>query len=71
MRRMDVLQGRQTVPWRASWVPAVVRVMSVASFVPTVRAQDNIGGHVGFVLPLGTHVGGQTTSLADNFSSAA
>jgi hypothetical protein len=43
-------------------------VLSLASFLPRAQAQDNIGGHVGFVLPLVTHAGGQTTSLADSFS---
>jgi hypothetical protein len=32
------------------------------------RAQDTLGGHIGFVLPLVTHSGGQTTNLSDNFS---
>jgi len=27
-----------------------------------------MGGHIGFVLPLVTHAGGQTTNIADNFS---
>ena len=31
------------------------------------EAQDTLGGHIGFVLPLVTHAGGQTTNLADNF----
>jgi len=31
-------------------------------------AQDSVGGHVGFVLPIVTHAGGQTTTLGDNFS---
>ncbi len=66
--RIDVLDRKQTVPCRASWIPAVVLIMFAASVVPTVRAQDNIGGHVGFVLPLVTHAGGKTTNLADNFA---
>jgi hypothetical protein len=31
-------------------------------------AQDSIGGHIGFVLPLVTQSGGQTTTLSDSFS---
>src|SRR6516164_3645031 len=31
------------------------------------EAEDTLGGHIGFVLPLVTHAGGQTTNLADNF----
>ncbi len=36
--------------------------------VPAARAEDKIGGHIGFVLPLVTRAGGNTTGLADNFS---
>src|SRR5262249_20390922 len=35
---------------------------------PAAQAQDGLGGHIGFVLPLVTHAGGQTTNLGDNFS---
>ena len=31
-------------------------------------AQDTLGGHVGFVLPLATRAGGRTTTVADNLS---
>jgi hypothetical protein len=31
-------------------------------------AQTNLGGHIGVVLPLVTHAGGNTTNIADNFS---
>lgn len=30
-------------------------------------AAQTLGGHIGFVLPLVTHAGGETTSLGDNF----
>jgi len=43
-------------------------VITLAGTVRVASAQDNIGGHIGFVLPLVTHAGGNTTSLADNFS---
>jgi hypothetical protein len=38
-----------------------------ASSAPQAQAQKGptLGGHIGFVLPLVTHSGGQTTSLAD------
>lgn len=31
------------------------------------ETQDRLGGHIGFVLPLVTHAGGQTTTLDENF----
>ena len=33
----------------------------------TGEAEDTLGGHIGFVLPLVTHADGQTIDLADNF----
>jgi len=45
-----------------------VAMMGVLSGIPAAEAQTTIGGHVGFVLPLVTHAGGQTTNIADNFS---
>jgi len=36
--------------------------------VPVAHAQANLGGHIGFVLPLVTHAGGQTTNISDHFS---
>lgn len=46
----------------------VVVVFSLAAVSLTTKAQTTVGGHIGFVLPLVTSAGGQTTSLADNFS---
>jgi hypothetical protein len=34
----------------------------------TAEVQTTVGGHVGFVLPLVTHAGGETTNIVDNFS---
>ena len=51
---------------RALCVVAII-LLSVAAAVPA-SAQDSVGGHVGFVLPLVTHAGGQTTSISDSFS---
>ena len=31
-------------------------------------AQDRLGGHIGAVFPLVTHVGGETTTIADDFT---
>lgn len=42
--------------------------LALLCLVSPLRAQDNLGGHVGFVLPLVTHAGGNTTSIGDNFS---
>jgi hypothetical protein len=36
--------------------------------VPVAHAQANLGGHIGFVLPLVTHAAGQTTNISDHFS---
>ena len=46
----------------------VVAGLWVVSQVPAAEAQTTVGGHIGFVLPLVTHAGGNTTNLADNFS---
>lgn len=42
-------------------------LLAVAGAVPA-SAQDSVGGHVGVVLPLVTHAGGQTTNIGDSFS---
>lgn len=46
---------------------AVAIILLSLAAVPA-SAQDSVGGHVGFVLPLVTHAGGETTSISDNFS---
>ncbi|HYY72499.1 MAG TPA: hypothetical protein VE778_02790 [Candidatus Bathyarchaeia archaeon] len=51
---------------RVLWV--ALAVAFCASAVPAACAQDNVGGHIGFVIPWVTRAGGQTTSIADNFS---
>lgn len=45
-----------------------VIALAVLSLPCPLQAQDNIGGHVGFVIPWVTHGGGNTTTIADNFS---
>lgn len=52
---------------RVVW-PVCVLTLMAACVVPSVNAQVSIGGHVGAVLPLVTHAGGNTTTLSDNFS---
>src|SRR6202011_4038455 len=66
---------------RASIVLAVLAT-TLAGRAPLAQAQESsapqaqpqaqngptLGGHIGFVLPLVTHSGGQTTNLADQFS---
>jgi hypothetical protein len=64
--RAKTSPGTQTFPSKALWF--AVALLTLASAVPGARAQGNIGGHIGFVLPLVTHAGRNTTSLADNFS---
>ena len=58
---------------RALRVAAMVSVMMctlrIAEAQPGGSEQggDRLGGHIGFVLPLVTHAGGQTTTLDENF----
>ncbi len=66
--KIERLRGSKKASRRVLGVAAVVLVMSLVGVVPAATAQDNLGGHVGFVLPLVTHAGGQTSSLEDNFS---
>ena len=47
---------------------AALLMLSWTASTPIAQAQDNLGGHIGFVLPLVTHAAGQTTNIADNFS---
>jgi hypothetical protein len=54
---------------RAVRMAMAVLAMSIAGTATVAQAQDTIGGHMGFVLPLVTRAGGQTTNqLTDNFS---
>ena len=57
---------RHAVSKQAVCITVIAFVALVA--VPMAQAQDNIGGHIGFVLPLVTHAGGNTTTIADNFA---
>jgi hypothetical protein len=64
---------------RRAWIVLAVWATTLAGSAPLAQAQDSsapqaqaqahkgptLGGHIGFVLPLVTQSGGQTTSLAD------
>jgi hypothetical protein len=47
---------------------AGILLACLAGAAPMAAAQENVGGHIGFVIPWVTHANGQTTSIADNFS---
>ena len=59
---MTTLKTRRVV-----WIQMLALAL-LTIVVPAAKAQDRVGGHIGFVLPLVTHAGGDTTSIADNFS---
>jgi hypothetical protein len=50
-------------------LPAVtlMAAMGVGLVAATARAQDRIGGHIGIVFPLVTHVNGDTVTIGDDF----
>ena len=60
---------------RKVWIVSVVLATTLAGRVPLAQAQEQaqkgptLGGHIGFVLPMVTHSGGQTTNdLTDAFA---
>jgi hypothetical protein len=58
---------------RRAWIVFVVLATTLAGRVPLAQAQEQkfptLGGHIGFVLPMVTHSGGQTTNdLTDAFA---
>ena len=60
---------------RKVWIVSVVLATTLARRVPLAQAQEQaqkgptLGGHIGFVLPMVTHSGGQTTNdLTDAFA---
>jgi hypothetical protein len=56
---------------RKGWIALAVLAAAMAAGAPLAQAQNGItmGGHIGFVLPLVTHSGGQTINdTADQFS---
>ena len=70
MRAMT-LDKTRTVS-RVLWVVVGVVLLSQvqAAEAQTGEPQTTVGGHVGFVLPLVTHAGGETTNIVDNFPLA-
>jgi hypothetical protein len=49
-------------------VPMCVIALALAGAVPTpAAAQDRVGGHFGFVIPLWTRANDRTTTVADDF----
>src|ERR1700680_4165315 len=56
---------------RKAWIALAVLATTLAGRAALAQTQDGItiGGHIGFVLPLVTHAGGQTINdTADQFS---
>jgi hypothetical protein len=55
---------------KRTWIVLVALAMTLAGKMSFAQSQDGptLGGHIGFVLPLVTTAGGQTTNLADQFS---
>jgi hypothetical protein len=66
---INTLDRNTKVSGRAFRTAMAVLALSLAGTATVAQAQDTIGGHVGFVLPLVTRAGGQTTNqITDNFS---
>src|SRR5260370_11435814 len=58
---------------RRAWIVLAVLATTLAGRAPLAQAQEQkgptLGGHIGFVLPLVTHSGGQTiNNLAEQFA---
>ena len=66
---LNTLDRSTRVSGRTIRTAMAVLALSVAGTATVAQAQDTIGGHMGFVLPLVTRAGGQTTNqITDNFS---
>src|SRR5882724_8921709 len=65
--KKDVFEMTRTILWRGFWAFALM-LISLSAVAPSAQSQTTVGGHIGFVLPLVTHAGGETTTLGDNFS---
>src|SRR5438270_2868990 len=67
--KTENVQQTQIVSRRVFRIATAIIAGFIATMVPTAKAQDSVGGHIGFVLPMVTRAGGQTTNdLADNFA---
>jgi len=64
--RQTIFVAIRAIGLRLAVVTALIWGISVG-VTPAAQAQT-IGGHIGFVLPLVTHAGGQWTSLGDSFA---
>ncbi|HWZ45467.1 MAG TPA: hypothetical protein VNW97_18475 [Candidatus Saccharimonadales bacterium] len=56
-----------SLPLSMFFASLAVVMMFTFAMTPQALAQTEIGGHVGFVLPLVTRAGGDTTTIGDNF----
>jgi hypothetical protein len=65
--RMAVSKTTRSSSRRVLLGASAILVFLVGAAIPA-QAQDSLGGHIGFVLPLVTRTGGQTTTIADGFS---
>ena len=63
--KIGSLNRRRTSLKRPLWVGALM--LCACGIGQAQETQDKLGGHIGFVLPLVTHEGGQTTTLDENF----
>jgi len=63
----DTLHDRHGMKRQAARL-VTAQVLMLLVGAAAAKAQDRLGGHMGFVLPLVTHAGGDTTNLSDNFS---
>jgi hypothetical protein len=53
---------------REVWKPAILLAVAVSLGLPqTVAAENRVGGHFGFVVPLVTWVDGESTTVSDDF----
>ena len=53
------------------WAVAALVAIAFAFALPgQASAQNSVGGHIGIAFPLVTHAGGETTTIADNFTVA-
>lgn len=60
------INSRRLASLRSSCI--ALALVLLAGAVPMARAQNNIGGHIGFVIPWVTRTGDHTTSIADSFA---
>lgn len=64
---MKILTTTRMSATRAFFGISAILILSIGAVRPA-KAQDSLGGHIGFVLPLVTRAGGETTNISDHFS---